>query len=95
MTSNILVNPIANAANPDEELVLALAAHLEPVLENWRMGVDLRDEVQELEALLPSLNSQAETLDQEIQAIVQKIQAASKDYKSPPLLMLISGVVIG
>jgi chaperonin cofactor prefoldin len=95
MKSNILVNPISNAANPDEELVLALAAHLEPVLDNWRAGADLKNEVQELEALLPSLNSQAETLDQEIQAVVQKIKAAYKNYKSPPLLMVISGAVIG
>lgn len=95
MKSNILVNPISNAANPDEELVLALAAHLEPVLEDWRTGIDLKKEVEDLEALLPGLNTQAESLDQEIQALDQKLEAASKDYKSKPLIMVIAGVVLG
>jgi hypothetical protein len=66
MKPSILVNPISNAANPDEELVLALAAHLEPVLVEWRTGQDLKKDIDDLESLLPDLNDQAERIAKEI-----------------------------
>ena len=95
MKSSILVNPISNAATPDEELVLALAAHLEPVLVDWRTGQDLKKDIADLEALLPDLNDQAEGLEQEINDQSQKIEGASKDFKSQPLILIITGVILG
>ena len=95
MKSSILVNPISNAATPDEELVLALAAHLEPVLIDWRTGQDLKKEIADLEALLPDLNDQAERLEKEIIDQSQKIEGASKDFKSQPLILIITGVILG
>lgn len=95
MKSSILVNPISNAANPDEELVLALAAHLEPVLTDWRTGQDLRKDIDDLEALLPDLNDQAERLEKGITDLSAKIDGASKDFKSQPMLLVIVGVILG
>jgi len=95
MKSSILVNPISNAATPDEELVLALAAHLEPVLVDWRTGQDLKKDIADLEALLPDLNDQAERLEKEINGQSQKIEGASKDFKSQPLILIITGVILG
>ena len=95
MKSSILVNPISNAATPDEELVLALAAHLEPVLIDWRTGQDLKKDIADLEALLPDLNDQAERLEKEIIDQSQKIEGASKDFKSQPLILIITGVILG
>ena len=95
MKSSILVNPISNAATPDEELVLALAAHLEPVLIDWRSGQDLKKDIADLEALLPDLNDQAERLEKEINDQSQKIEGASKDFKSQPLILIITGVILG
>jgi hypothetical protein len=95
MKQSILVNPISNAATPDEELVLALAAHLEPVLVDWRTGQDLKKDIYDLEALLPDLNDQAERLEKEINDQSQKIEGASKDFKSQPLILIITGVILG
>ena len=95
MKSSILVNPISNAATPDEELVLALAAHLEPVLIDWRSGQDLKKDIADLEALLPDLNDQAERLEKGINDQSQKIEGASKDFKSQPLILIITGVILG
>jgi hypothetical protein len=95
MKPSILVNPISNAATPDEELVLALAAHLEPVLVDWRTGQDLRKDIEDLEALLPDLNDQAERLEKGIKDQSEKIDGASKDFKSKPLILIVTGVIIG
>ena len=95
MKQSILVNPISNAATPDEELVLALAAHLEPVLVDWRTGQDLKKDINDLEALLPDLNDQAKRLEKEINDLSQKIEGASKDFKSQPLILIITGVILG
>ena len=94
MKSSILVNPISNAATPDEELVLALAAHLEPVLVDWRSGQDLKKDINDLEALLPDLNDQAERLEKGIKDQSQKIEGASKDFKSQTLILIITGVIL-
>ena len=95
MKSSIIVNPISNVANPDEELVLALAAHLEPALANWRAGQDLKKDIDDLEALLPDLNEQAEKLEKSINDLSKKIDFAYKDFKSLPLMLIIVGVIVG
>jgi len=95
MKPSILVNPISNAANPDEELVLALAAHLEPVLVDWRNGQELKKDIDDLEALLPELNDQAEKLENAIKDQSEKIEGASKDFKSKPLILMVTGVILG
>lgn len=94
MKPSILVNPISNAATPDEELVLALAAHLEPVLVDWRTGQDLRKDIDDLDALLPDLNDQAERLEKGIKDQSEKIDGASKDFKSQPLILIVTGVIL-
>jgi hypothetical protein len=95
MKSSILINPISNAANSDEELVLALAAHLEPVLKVWRTGLDLRKDIADQEALLPDLNDAAELLQKGVSDLSAKISGAVKDFKSQPLLLMIAGALVG
>jgi len=95
MKQNILVSPISNAANADEEIVLAIAAHLEPILIDWRAGQDLKKDILDLEALMPDLNDQVERLQRGMSDLSEKIEHASKDFSSPPLLLIIGGVILG
>jgi len=94
MKSNILVNPISNLTDPDEELALALVAHLKPFLNDWRTGRDLRQDILDLETLLPDLNAEAEKLGGSIEKLTESINKALQNYKSKPAIMILSGLIL-
>ena len=91
----ILANPISNATDPDEELALALVAHLEPILGEWRTSRDLKKDIHYLETQISDLADQAKGLSKEIEIEGLKVINTSKDLRSKPALWIVSGIILG
>jgi hypothetical protein len=94
MLENILIRPINNISDPNEESVLAILAHLTPVLEDWRAGEDFRMELEELNAAKPKLEAEIATLVGQIKQINEELQALFKNFKTFPLPLAIFGILI-
>ena len=94
MIENILIRPINNISDPNEESVLAILAHLTPVLEDWRAGEDFRMELDELSATKPKLESEIAILVGLVKDVNEKLQGLFKSFKSFPLPLAIAGVLI-
>jgi prefoldin subunit 5 len=93
MTLKILANPISNVADPDEELILALSAHLQPILSEWQTGKDLIKDIEQLEALLPDLNHQHEKITKGIEKFILKIKVATRDLRIKPVALISLGIL--
>lgn len=66
MTTDTILSPFDNVQDADEETVLAVLAHLEPVLEARPSGEDCRLERQDLAAEVPELEKRLSSLDKRI-----------------------------
>ena len=94
MIENILIRPFNNISDPNEESVLAILAHLTPVLEDWRAGEDFRMELEELNSTRPKVESEIATLVGQIKQVNEDLQALFKNFKTFPLPLAIIGVIV-
>jgi hypothetical protein len=94
MIENILIRPINNISDPNEESVLAILAHLFPVLEDWRAGEDFRMELEELNSSKTKFESEISTLKWQTKQVNDELQAFFKNFKSFPLPLLIGGLMV-
>lgn len=85
MIENILIRPFNNVSDPNEESVLAILAHLTPVLEDWRAGEDFRMELDELNSSRPKLEGEIATLVGQVKQITEELQILFKNLKTFPL----------
>ena len=82
MAPNILVRPFNNISDPDEESVLAILAHLMPLIDAWRTGEDLRVELEALEASKPKLSEDVERIQAEIHELQSRIARVFINFNS-------------
>ena len=94
MIKNLIISPISGASDADEELVLALAAHLGPTMPAWRKGLKLRARVSELQTSLPILKQEADSFAQQVMDLDQKITEASEKFKALRNLIIFAGVLV-
>jgi len=94
MIENILIRPFNNISDPNEESVLAILAHLTPVLEDWRAGEDFRMELEELNSAKPKLESEIATLVGQIKQANEELQHLFKNFKTFPLPLAIVGAIV-
>lgn len=94
MIENILIRPINNISDPNEESVLAILAHLTPILEDWRAGEDFRIELEELKSSKPIVESEIATIAGQVKQINEELQELFKNFKSFPLLLAIVGFLV-
>ena len=93
MAQSILVRPFNNISNPDEESVLAILAHLLPVLDDWRAGEDFRAELEQVDASKVGLTKEIEGVQSEIKLIQSRLDSLFTNFSSLPVLLLIFGCV--
>ena len=77
-----LARPIENVRSNDEARVLALVDHLMPMLEDWRKGEDLRNDISELDAVLAEQPRKAAEAQQELVGIRTQRDAVFSNYRS-------------
>lgn len=94
MAKTLLVRPFDNVSDPYEESVLAILAHLIPVLLDWRAGEDFRLELAEVESNEASLQKQVEQLEQQVGAAKLRPDAVFRDFGSYPMPTLVLGAVL-
>lgn len=94
MIENILIRPFNNISDPSEESVLAILAHLTPVLEDWRAGEDFRMELDELNSTKPKLEGEIATLVGQVKQVTEEQQILFKNFKTFPLPLALVGVLV-
>jgi len=91
MAQSILVRPFNNISNPDEESVLAILAHLMPVIDDWRAGEDFRVELEQVNASTVGLNQDVEQVKADLTKVQSKLGGIFTNFSSPPVLLLLGG----
>jgi len=94
MTQNVLVRPISNITDPDEESVLAILAHLAPVLEDWRAGEDFRVELEKLNADKPIFENEVAVLLEQIDDLNRKLLTVFRKPSSPSGAASVVGALV-
>ncbi|MCX7146097.1 MAG: hypothetical protein NT042_07840 [Sulfuritalea sp.] len=77
-----LAKPIENVQSSDEARVLALVDHLMPMLENWRKGEDLRNDISELDVVLAEEPKKAEEAKMELADVGAQRDAVFSNFRS-------------
>ena len=86
--SRALNQPIENLSDPNEQIALALIAHLAPTLGPWRQGEDLREERGLIEQNEPALSTEISALKNNILELEAR---AAQAIKAGDVLGLIIG----
>ena len=94
MIKNVIISPISGASDADEELVLALAAHLGPIMPEWRKGLKLRARASELQTSLPILQQEADSFAKQVRDLDQKITEALEKFKAFRNFIIFVGVLV-
>lgn len=94
MIENILIRPFNNISDPNEESVLAILAHLTPVLEDWRAGEDFRMELEELNSAKPNLESEIAALVGQVKRVTEEQQLLYKNFKTFPMPLALVGILV-
>jgi hypothetical protein len=92
MTTDTILSPFDNVQDADEGTVLAVLAHLEPVLEAWRSGEDCRLERQDLAAEVPELEKGLKSLDKRIARLSADQVAEGRELLRSGPLKVIGGI---
>ena len=82
MAQSILVRPFNNISNPDEESVLAILAHLMPVIDDWRAGEDFRVELEQVNASTVGLNQDVEQVKADLTKVQSKLGGIFTNFSS-------------
>lgn len=94
MAEKLLVRPINNITDPDEESVLAIVSHLLPVLEDWRAGEDFRIEIEELKGKKPKLDEEFAQLSNQILLVEKEFTSTFTDFKKIGPILVSAGIVL-
>ena len=94
MSEKLIVRPINNISDPDEESVLAIVSHLMPILEEWRAGEDFRLEFEELKQKRPSIENEVNVLAAESKTLEDEVSSVYKKLNTPGPILCIIGFLV-
>lgn len=97
MTTLSLAKPIENVGDLNEAKVLAIVDHLAPILDDWRKGEDLRNQLSALEEIQASATRRITALREDHDRLRAEQESAPKtlgNYGRPALGLMLAGAVL-